>query len=100
MDEVLRRAPVARSYFWRTTNGAEIDLVLEMPSGRRVGFEIKRTDAPRMTTSLKAAQEDPQLRLDEINVVYPGAKKYSLNERITAIPLSTLLEVPAVTDLH
>ena len=99
MDEVLRRAPVARSYFWRTTNGAEIDLVLEMPSGRRVGFEIKRTDAPRMTASLKAAQEDPQLRLDEINVVYPGAKKYSLNERITAIPLSTLLEVPAVTDL-
>lgn len=49
VDELFRRTPDSRHYFWRTTNGAELDLVIEEPSGTRLGFEIKRADAPRMT---------------------------------------------------
>lgn len=99
MDEILRRAPHARPYFWRTTNGAEIDLVVELPSGKRVGFEIKRADAPRMTPSLRAATEDAQLGLDRIRVIYPGATEYRIADKIKVVPLGNLLGVTTVTDL-
>jgi predicted AAA+ superfamily ATPase len=59
IDEIVRRSPDARHYFWRISNGAEPDVVVEEPSGRRVGFEIKRTDAPCLTPSVRAALDDP-----------------------------------------
>ena len=34
--------------FYRTSGGAEIDLVLEMPGGKRWAVEIKRTSNPRL----------------------------------------------------
>lgn len=96
IDELIRRSPDARHYFWRTSNGAELDLVVEEPSGRRVGFEIKRADAPRLTPSVRAAFEDPQLRLDRISVVYPGDKQYDLKDAVSVVPLRDLLRSPVV----
>nr|WP_246336279.1 ATP-binding protein [Flexivirga oryzae] len=96
IDELIRRSPDARHYFWRTSNGAELDLVVEEPSGRRVGFEIKRADAPRLTPSVRAASEDPQLRLDRISVVYPGNKQYDLKDAVSVVPLRDLLRSPVV----
>ncbi len=93
LDELFRRSPHARHYFWRTTNGAELDLVVEAVSGQRIGFEVKRADAPRITPSIRAALEDPQLRIDRINVVYPGATRYELDERVTVAPMRDLLRV-------
>ncbi len=80
VDEIFRRSPQSRHYFWRTSNGAELDLVVQEPSGRRTGFEIKRADAPRLTPSVKAGREDPQLRLDWVRIIYPGTKKYQLGD--------------------
>ena len=36
---------------WRTQAGAELDLLLFL-KGRRIGIEIKRADAPKMTRSM------------------------------------------------
>lgn len=96
IDELFRRTPDARHYFWRTTNGAELDLVVEEPSGRRIGFEIKRTDAPHITPSIRAALEDSQLRLDRASIIYPGSVRYRLAERLGALPLSDLLHVTTI----
>lgn len=53
--------------------------------GRNVGVEFKRFDAPRLTRSMHTVFVD--LDLNELWVVYPGARSYPLAERITVMPL-------------
>ncbi len=53
--------------------------------GRRHGFEIKYSDAPRRRRSMRTALSD--LALDHLWVVYPGSKSYPLDDDITVIPL-------------
>ncbi len=72
------------AYFYGTQRGAELDLLL-LRHGRRWGFEFKCTDAPKTTKSMHIAQED--LKLDHLWVVYPGTLRYSMTDRITALPL-------------
>ena len=75
------------AYFWATHQGAELDLLM-MKSGRRLGVEMKRTDAPVMTPSMRIAMRD--LRLEQLAVVYPGDRRYEIAERIHAVPLAEL----------
>jgi hypothetical protein len=77
------------AWFWATHQGAEIDLLLRR-GDRMLGVECKRADAPKLTPSIRIAIED--LGLDRVAVVYPGAKRYSLSERVEAVPLETLAE--------
>jgi len=59
-------------------------------NGRRLGVEMKRTDAPRLTPSMRIALED--LKLEQLIVLYPGPKAYGLAERVRVLPLSSLAE--------
>ena len=59
-------------------------------ASRLLGVECKRADAPRLTPSIRIALED--LGLERVAVVYPGAKRYALGERVEAVPLTTLAE--------
>ncbi|MFT4286690.1 ATP-binding protein [Nocardioides sp.] len=96
MEEVLRRAGQARAHHWRTSNGAELDLLVEV-AGRRLGFEMKRADAPRLTPSMRSALAD--LDLDHLWVLYPGRRRYRLAEGATALGLDDLLAVDRLDDL-
>lgn len=89
VEEILKALTPDQAYFWRTYNGAELDLLL-FKKGRRIGVECKRADAPRLTPSMKIAMDD--LKLDHLYVVYPGDRKYSLGGNIEAIPLAQLVE--------
>jgi predicted AAA+ superfamily ATPase len=75
------------AYFWATHNGAELDLLI-LESGRRFGIEVKRSDAPTVTPSMRTALED--LRLDHLVVVYPGERTYRLSDKITVCPAASL----------
>jgi uncharacterized protein len=88
IEEVLKSTAPDEAYFWSTHGGAELDLLL-LKDGRRVGIECKRMDAPRFTTSMRVALED--LQLDQLLVIYPGSRTYTLTEKVTVVPL-TLLE--------
>ena len=77
------------AFFWATQGGAELDLLV-VRGTRRHGFELKRADAPRLTPSMRAALAD--LRLDSLDVLYPGDATYRLTERARAVPLRRLLE--------
>ncbi len=88
LEQVLRLARADAAYFWATHNGAELDLLL-FKGERRVGVEFKRADAPAMSKSMHIALAD--LRLDRLYVVYPGALRYRLAERVEAVPLSALI---------
>jgi predicted AAA+ superfamily ATPase len=77
-------------YFWATHSGAEIDLLVFLED-KAYGFEIKYTDAPSLTKSMKIAFED--LNLSKLFIIYPGNKSYSLNKNTIAIPISELTRI-------
>ena len=73
-------------FFWAVHAGAELDLVAR--EGRKLlGFEFKRTLAPKVTRSMRSALET--LDLAELSIVYPGKETYPLAERIVVRPLAT-----------
>ena len=84
MAEIVRvlGVPWDRCYFWGTHQGAELDLLV-VAGGKRLGFEFKRTSAPRATRSMFSALED--LELDRLYVIYPGEKRFPLHERMEAV---------------
>jgi uncharacterized protein len=77
-------------YFWATHAGGEIDL-LTIQNGRRIGFEIKYNDAPKVTKSMLLAIED--LSLEQIFVIYPGEKDYAMHEKIKGIAAKNIWSV-------
>lgn len=77
----------ADCYFWRTHAGAELDLLV-MRGDTRVGFEVKRNSAPRVTPSMRHALAD--LDLAHLWVVHGGRDTYALGPSITAVPLLDL----------
>jgi len=89
IEETIKATEPDEAYYWATHSGAEIDMVL-IKNGRMLGVECKRMDAPRLTPSMRTALED--LKLEQIAVVYPGTKRYSLGERVAAVPLEAVAE--------
>ncbi len=90
IEQIVTCLAARDAYFWATHNGAELDLWVTL-QGRRHGFECKYADAPGVTRSMRVALED--LGLEHLWVVYPGADRYGLDERITVVPAS---EIPAL----
>jgi hypothetical protein len=87
IEQILMTEPHDGAYFWATHQGAEIDLVLRR-GDRLLGVECKRTDAPRLTPSIRIALED--LGLERIAVIYPGNKRFPLSDNVDAIPIEEL----------
>lgn len=87
IEQVVARTEPEEFFFWATHQGAEIDLLLRK-AGRWYGVEVKRTDAPRLTPSIRIALES--LGLEQIAAIYPGDKRYPLEERVEAVPLRML----------
>ena len=79
----------AEPYFYRTTGGAEIDLVLEMPGKERWAIEIKRSSAPSLSKGFHAACED--VKPTKKFVVYGGQETFMMPKGIQAISLYELL---------
>lgn len=88
LEQVLRIARPDEAYFWATHAGAELDLLM-VHRGRRIGVEFKRADAPRLTPSMKIALRD--LELEALYVVYPGDRRYRLDDAVEVVPLGALL---------
>ena len=90
LEEVIRAIQADALHFYSIHSGSELDL-LAFRNGRRIGFEFKFGDAPRMSKSLGIVRDD--LELDELWVVYPGEKKYALSERISTLPLKDVSRI-------
>ena len=69
-------------------SGAGIDLVLEMPGGRRWAIEIKRSLAPKLDKGFHHARED--LGPERSFLVYPGEQRYPRGEGVEVIGLVEL----------
>ncbi len=76
-----------QAFFWAVHTGAELDLLV--PRGRhRVGIEIKRTAAPKVTRSMRTAIDDLNLR--EVVVIHAGRESYRLAAKVRAVAASRL----------
>jgi predicted AAA+ superfamily ATPase len=82
-------AETEECYFWSSHNTAEIDLLI-FKDGKRIGFEFKYTDTPKITPSIKISLED--LKLDQIKIIFPGNINFKLSEKVEAIGLTSLVK--------
>ena len=83
LEEIIKiyQAQPEECFFWATQGGAELDLLI-IKDGRRIGFEIKYTDTPKLTKSMHIALQD--LALDHLYVVHPHKDTFPLADKITA----------------
>jgi predicted AAA+ superfamily ATPase len=92
IENLLSCAPAGvTGYFYRTSAGAEIDLLLTWPSGEQWAVEIKRSLTPKPERGFHHACED--LKPARKWVVYPGDESYPLAADIQAVSLRGLCEV-------
>ncbi|NMN68981.1 ATP-binding protein [Rhizobium sp. 57MFTsu3.2] len=80
----------AHANFYRTAAGAEVDLIVTLPGGRRWAIEIKRSLTPKVERGFHYACLE--LKPDRRIVVYPGSEAYPLNNEIEVLPLRQLGE--------
>jgi predicted AAA+ superfamily ATPase len=88
VEQILACAPEgAQGYFYRSSGGAEIDLLLAWPSGELWAMEIKRSLTPKLERGFHAACAD--LKPTRKWVIYPGTETYRLAEDIEAVNPAT-----------
>jgi hypothetical protein len=91
IEMLIRLAPQrTRASFYRTSAGAEIDLVLELPGTRRWAVEVKRGLAPRVERGFHTAIDD--LRPDRALLVYSGEGRYPARDGIETIGLREMAQ--------
>ncbi|HCS20714.1 MAG TPA: ATPase [Bacteroidetes bacterium] len=76
------------AWFYRTSAGAEIDLVLEHGYQKRIAIEIKRSLTPTVTKGFHLGCDD--LKVSARYLVYPGNERYPISNNITVIPLQEM----------
>jgi uncharacterized protein len=90
IENILAVAPPGViPFYYRTSSGAEIDLILEFSGKEKWAIEIKRSSAPSLSNGFHTACND--IKPNKRFVVYSGKDKFSLGDGITAIPLPMLM---------
>lgn len=79
-----------KPYFYRTSGGAEIDLLLELTSREKWAIEIKRSSAPSLSKGFYTACKD--VKATKRFVVYAGEETFSLGQKSRAISLTDLMK--------
>jgi predicted AAA+ superfamily ATPase len=90
----VHRGEEPQLYFWRTSTGREVDLVVETAGGL-IPLEVKLSATPRaaMAASIQTFQEDFGDRALPGYVIHPGGEgggRQPLVPRVAALPFSAL----------
>ena len=96
LEEVIRLNQAAEEevFYWGVHQQTELDLLI-CKGGRKIGFEFKYADAPRLDRSARRAFE--LLGLDQLQIVFPGQVRFPLAENIDAVGLARLVEESALS---
>ncbi len=91
IENLLAAAPPRTlASFYRTSAGAEIDLVLELPGKERWAIEIKRSLSARPEKGFYLASED--IKATRGFVVHAGEDAYPVSKDVEAVGLQALAE--------
>jgi hypothetical protein len=91
LENLLAALPsTTRAWFYRTSSGAEVDLVLEMSAKERWAIEVKRSISdPAPGKGFQIGCED--LKVRRKIVVYPGTERYMGASGTEVMPLGALV---------
>ena len=81
--------PEAKPYFYRTSGGAEVDLILEFGVKQRWAIEIKRSFVPSISKGFYIACDD--IKATRKYILYSGSDTFSMGNGVTAISLLNLM---------
>ena len=89
VSQVIERlaARPEQCFHWSTHSGAELDLLI-VAGERRLGFEVKRAEAPTLTPSMRSSFAT--LKLDALDVIHAGTQRYQLAKGIRALPAAEI----------
>jgi predicted AAA+ superfamily ATPase len=88
---LVNRGEAPQIYFWRTSNGVEVDIVVEA-DGKLIPIEVKASATPRpaMADGIRAFREDFGKQAAMGYVVHPGSKCLPLAPGVMAMPFDLL----------
>jgi uncharacterized protein len=91
IEQIIREAPeFSDFYYYRTQNGAEIDLLMVTPKGKLACFEIKFSIAPVISKGFYQSVAD--LNPDYKYVITPGGECFDRSDGLRICPLAAFLE--------
>ncbi len=90
MQQIIACVPSGISiHYYRTSGGAEIDIVLNLPDGRLWALEVKRSTKPTPRRGFHVAISD--IKPARSIVVYAGTERQTLRDSIEVMPLMDLV---------
>jgi predicted AAA+ superfamily ATPase len=89
IEQIIAKLKTRDYYYWRTHAGLELDLLV-MKNGRRLGFEIKYSETPKVTHSMRQIIDD--LKLDCFYLVYQGKHSLELENKIRLLSISDIVK--------
>jgi predicted AAA+ superfamily ATPase len=89
MEQLINAAPQAQACFYRTSNGAEVDLVLTFRNQQTWVIEIKRSSAPTVSRGFYQAATD--LEAVRKLLVAPVAQPFPLKDGIEVVDVMTAI---------
>lgn len=76
-------------WFYRTSAGAEIDLVIEKNNKERFAIEMKRSQAPSVSKGFHLGCDD--IKATKKFIVYPGKERFPVTKEITAVAILDMM---------
>jgi predicted AAA+ superfamily ATPase len=93
IEQLINAAPQAQASFYRTSNGAEVDLVLTFRNQQTWTIEIKRSSAPTVSKGFYQAATDlvavRKLLVAPVEQTYPMKEGVEVVDVMTAVRLVT-----------
>lgn len=90
IENIMAVAPSSvQPYYYRTSGGAEVDLVLEFGGKERWAIEIKRSSSPSLSRGFHQGCED--LQASRKFVLYSGQDSFAMTKDVRAISLYDLM---------
>jgi hypothetical protein len=89
IENIVSRLPRWDASFFRTSNGAEIDLLLTRGK-RRIALEIKSSTSPKISTGFRSSIET--IAPEKAYIIAPVEDAYPVADNITVLPLDEFIK--------
>jgi predicted AAA+ superfamily ATPase len=91
MKRIVHRGQDPHLYFWRTSHGSEVDVIVEH-GGKLIPIEAKLSATPRptMASGIEAFQKDFPKKAGKGYIIHPGDIKLPIAPTVLALPFAAL----------
>ena len=89
IENICHHLPKWNPYFYRTSSGAELDLVLER-AGKRIALEMKASSSPKPSRGFWNAIKD--VKANKKYIIAPVTEPYPIQNKVIVTPLFDFLK--------